>query len=162
MKRDAITGRWLREDPKQRLMRRVSKQTNGCWNWTGRTNIGGYGWIRLNGQVIAHRAAFSLFVSEIPRGKYVLHHCDNRRCVNPDHLFLGDAKSNMLDAKAKGRTWKPKGSLHPMAKLNEASVRAIRALSADGKTQSEIARLFGLVPSTISVVVSRKHWSHVR
>ncbi len=96
----------VRLPAKERLMQAVSIDTNtGCWNWTLSAFKGGYGAFRIdNGkQVSAHRAAYQLLVGPIPEGIHVLHKCDNPRCVNPYHLWLGTHRENMLDKMNKGR-----------------------------------------------------------
>jgi len=76
----------------------------GCWLWTGATMWKGYGAIGYFGKVLrAHRVAWELCVGPIPRGRQVLHHCDNPACVRPNHLFLGTARDNSRDMSAKGR-----------------------------------------------------------
>ena len=82
--------------------------SEGCWLWTGAKNNNGYGMLRRSGtgnqpRVLAHRASWELHRGEIPDGQHVLHHCDNPPCVNPAHLWLGDARANALDMVAKGR-----------------------------------------------------------
>ena len=79
--------------------------TDSCWIWTaalrGKT---GYGAFKLNGKVVdAHRVSYQINIGEIPIGMYVCHSCDNRLCVNPNHLFLGSAKSNWKDGFDKNR-----------------------------------------------------------
>lgn len=79
--------------------------TNNCWIWTaalrGKT---GYGAFKLNGKVVdAHRVSYQINIGEIPQSMYVCHSCDNRLCVNPNHLFLGSAKSNWKDGFDKER-----------------------------------------------------------
>lgn len=76
----------------------------GCWEWTaGRFNTG-YGSFSFRGQNMpAQRFAWLAFVGPILEGSSVLHRCDNRGCVKPMHLFLGDARTNSLDRWAKGR-----------------------------------------------------------
>ena len=90
---------------RQRLQDAITlNETNGCWEWKKSTFKGGYGAITINGkQFSAHRASYECFVGEIPEGLHVLHKCDNPRCINPDHLWVGTHKENMLDKMAKGR-----------------------------------------------------------
>lgn len=94
------------ESPKERLMKHVSvNEQTGCWNWTSVINYSGYGkfWIKPYGQAPAHRAAFEIFLKKKPGQKCVLHKCDNRRCVNPKHLYLGDQAMNMKDRQERKR-----------------------------------------------------------
>lgn len=80
------------------------KGPDDCWEWQRSLNNGGYGRSHFNGkQIKAHRLSFLLTHHEIPEGMLVLHKCDNPKCVNPDHLFLGTHYDNMQDMKAKGR-----------------------------------------------------------
>lgn len=87
----------------QRFWEKVDK-TEECWNWTAATRNSGYGCIKVNGKVQdSHRLSWSLVNGDIQNGLFVLHRCDNRLCVRPDHLFLGTQKDNMRDATSKGR-----------------------------------------------------------
>ena len=81
---------------------------DGCWIWTaGGDRTTGYGRIRIGTrgtlQALAHRVAWELTYGPVPEGLIVCHHCDNPRCVRPDHLFVGTYVDNMRDAEAKGR-----------------------------------------------------------
>ena len=77
---------------------------SGCWIWMRSTASHGYGDFRLNYKLfLAHRASYEAFVGPIPDGMFVLHRCDVKQCVNPDHLFLGTNADNMADKEAKGR-----------------------------------------------------------
>lgn len=79
-------------------------QITGCWNWSGNTSSRGYGRISYKGKYIgAHRGSYIAHKSEIPDGMIVCHTCDNRKCVNPDHLFLGSYSDNTQDMLKKGR-----------------------------------------------------------
>lgn len=85
------------QDVMKRFMDKVLVAENGCWNWTSTLHRDGYGkfWF-IDRQVQAHRVAYELFSGD-SAGEWVLHKCDNRKCVNPKHLYLGDAKQNAKD-----------------------------------------------------------------
>lgn len=92
--------------PLERFWPKVQK-TDCCWEWTGYVMPNGYGTFgrgrAIEGKVYAHRFAYEALVGPIPVGQHVCHRCDNRRCVRPDHLFLGTQRDNMRDMVAKGR-----------------------------------------------------------
>lgn len=92
-----------KENVPNRFWAKVRK-TRGCWIWTGATVRGGYGFFwdgKRNG--VAHRYSYRLKYGPIPKGKIACHKCDNPKCVNPDHLFIGTYQDNELDKYAKGR-----------------------------------------------------------
>jgi hypothetical protein len=131
----------------------------GCWIWLGATNLQGYGHARVNGKLAkAHRLSWSAFNGAIPEGSLVLHKCDTTACVNPDHLFIGDAIDNSLDMLQKGRGNKAVGVANGFAKLTPEQVRTARAYTLTAK---KLAEWFSVSESTIERVRSRKYWSHV-
>ena len=108
----------------------------------------------------AHRAAWMLFRGEIGPGMVVCHKCDVRACVNPDHLFLGTAADNAQDMVTKGRTHR--GERHHTSRLTAAQVIRIKTMLADDRMyMSDIAREFGVSPSTIRAIKAGKTWRDV-
>ena len=146
----------------QRFWNKVNKQAeNGCWEWAAYRDPDGYGGFSLDGKgERAHRASWILEHGSIPDGLHVLHHCDNPRCVNPAHLFLGTQADNMRDKAEKGRAVNnpQPGESHPMSKLTEADIPAIRA---DKRSQRAIAAEYGVSRQQIGRIKNRKRWTHI-
>jgi HNH endonuclease len=139
-----------RPTAEERFLARISRLPSGCWAWD-RTDANGYG--RLNDAGIphlAHRWSYARFVSPLALGDWVLHHCDNRACVNPEHLFVGDHRANMADMVAKGRQ---KGG------LTWDIVRAIRSASTGARgEQRGFARRYGLTTNQVNRVLRGRTW----
>lgn len=136
-----------------------------CWEWTGGLDTNGYGQFYASGRPVGtHRVAFLLARGPIPADLWVLHHCDNRKCVNPDHLFLGTHADNMADMTAKGRRapLRPyKGEANGRAKLTADSVRAIRCRLGEGRQQRAIAREFGISDTVVWQIAHGLKWQHI-
>ena len=146
-----------------------------CWNWNAGTfGEGGYGSFQWapNYSFGAHRAAWILSTdSDVPDGLYVCHHCDNKLCVNPNHLFLGTPQDNSDDCVNKGRRpagfdWVPwesrvRGVQHHSHKLNELCVLDIRFRLAAGASQSGLARDYSVRQCVISQIWFGTTWAHV-
>jgi hypothetical protein len=99
---------------KERFFQKVCEDGSGCHLWTGARNIWGYGRHKINGKTCAaHRTAWELVNGSVPVGLLVLHHCDNPRCVNPAHLYVGTQADNMRDMMARGRRPKSERAVKP-------------------------------------------------
>jgi len=127
-----------------------------CWNWTGCISHG-YGVLKLGGRAGAvrrvHRLSWEVHRGSIPSGLCVLHTCDNRACINPDHLWLGTYRDNNQDAWRKGRN--ARGTRHGHAKLTLSQVIQIYR---SPQSQSKLAKLFGVNPSTVSRIKHKERW----
>jgi hypothetical protein len=132
-----------------------------CWNWQGIKNSNGYGRFSLSDKHrLAHKISFQMFVGEVPEGMNVCHSCDNRLCVNPQHLWLGTQSENLKDASAKGRMFRPdtNGELNGNSKLDWTKVREIRRLVAAGERKSKVAQTFGVAHSTVNFIINNETW----
>lgn len=88
----------------ERFKDKYTVSDNGCWEWTGALGSDGYGRLKVNNKMIlSHRFSYELYKGEIINGLVVCHQCDNRKCVNPNHLWLGTQRDNMIDCVLKGR-----------------------------------------------------------
>lgn len=147
-----------KSDPRKRFEANYTPEPNsGCWLWTGTIGREGYGQIKLNGKLWrAHRLAYELFIGEMPDGLGALHKCDNRQCVNPDHLYAGTTLQNNRDMFARGRA--PLGEAKAQAKLTEAIVRAIRQSTEDHTT---LAKRYGVSRPAVRNARIGRTWAHV-
>ena len=152
---------------------KVDKQgPNDCWEWQGANRGNGYGAMKLDEHVVsAHRIAWTIMNGEIPTSLLVCHHCDNKTCVNPKHLFLGTQADNMRDAYRKGRITLPanradtqfqKGERHPGSKLTDNVVLDIRQIYQGGSvTYRDLSKYYDVDRSLIYQIVKRKKWTHI-
>lgn len=135
---------------------------SGCWLWSGPTVTKmRYGRFQLNAkQQYAHRVSWSLSNGEIPKGQCVLHKCDTPACINPEHLFLGSRRDNMIDKVMKGRQHYGVGT--GGAVLTDQKVSTILYEYACGDTSAlELAARYGVNESTMRSVINGKTWLHV-
>lgn len=148
----------------ERLMARVKKnEKTGCWEYTGSLNGKGYGVLSINKtSVKAHRVSYEEFVGRIPGDLFVLHKCDNRKCVNPKHLFLGTHIENMQDMVRKGRSLRKPGSKQPNSKLKESDISTIRSRLSSGESSKDISVSYSVTRTTISRIKNNKAWTHVK
>lgn len=182
---------YTRIPPEERFWSHVDR-SGECWLWTAGTNTGGYGLLATDSRhhVTAHRFSYSLAHGSIPAGLSILHHCDVRTCVRPDHLYAGTPADNSRDRRVRGRA--PRGDDHPLrlhpelaargeqhgsrlhperlargekhgsARLTVDQVLDIRALYAAGAaSQYELAARYGVDHTNIAHIVHRRSWRHV-
>lgn len=139
--------------------RSVVDEKTGCWLWQRAIRSNGYGALRTEGRTRpAHRIALSVATGvEPPRGIDACHHCDVRRCVNPDHLFFGTRAENMQDCARKGRGNAPSlsGDECPASKLTAAQVAVIRT---DGRSDAIVAKVYGVNKGAITNLRIGKTW----
>lgn len=131
----------------------------GCWNWGAYVGPSGYGDIGLGKRVLrAHRASWAIHYGEIPAGMWVLHKCDNRRCVNPKHLFVGTRYDNIADCVSKRRH--NHGERCNLTKLTLRQVREIKISYESGSyTQRELGKKFNVDQSSIHRIVRGQSWA---
>ena len=144
----------------QRFWEKTQPADSGCIEWTACLNGRGYGQFRPAGQrknLTAHRFSWIAANGAIPEGLCVCHRCDNRKCVNPDHLFLGTFAENSADmvSKGRGKGAKRAGILNPRRKLTEPEVEAIRQSNASLRN---IAEMFGIGKSQVQRIKSGVAW----
>jgi hypothetical protein len=146
-----------------------------CWNWTRAINNKGYGVAYFLGrQTLAHRLSYEVSIGPIPEGMFVLHRCDNPRCINPSHLFAGTQLDNVRDAMAKKRhvyppkndhyrdkSKQPRGSKNPASKLTEETAKEILIERLKGRNFVDLGKEFGVDPSIIADLCRGATWKHV-
>lgn len=124
---------------------------NGCWEYKGTINTNGYGQLSFHGgrRISAHRLSYMIYNGSIPEGMLVCHKCDNKKCVNPKHLFLGTCKDNMEDASEKNR-WPKYSSVKQIRKLSEQQIEDIKDLiGAYGMKVTNVAKIYGVCRDSI-------------
>ena len=161
------------DEIKKRFWKKINK-TKDCWIWKEGCFINGYGQFRVGTKKMkAHRVVFMMINGEIPKNKIICHKCDNPKCVNPQHLFLGTHKDNALDSKNKGRRafglrhgtyTKPhtrcKGEKNGSAKLTKENVIAIR-LQHKNTSVDVLSKNFKISKSQIRNIINYRAWRHI-
>lgn len=143
----------------ERLFWYSSLGENDCIEWTGATNKRGYGILTWEKKVIlAHRLTYETFCEAIPNGMHVLHKCDNPKCINKDHLFLGTNEDNVKDRVNKNRSFFPKGEKNSRAILTENDVLKIRESK---ESYSTLSKRFGVCKSMIGAIKTGQSWRHI-
>lgn len=135
-----------------RFMAKVSPEPNsGCWLWTGGVASNGYGMFWFNGKVdTAPRQSYRMFCGEIVDDLHIMHKCDVKLCVNPDHLSLGTNAENTFDKQKKGRAAK---------KLTPAEVLKMRSMATLSKRK--LAKQFDVDRRMVQFILRGRNWSHI-
>lgn len=149
---------------RRRLYAKRSVSVSGCWKWTGSINKrSGYGHIQFFGaSTTAHRVSWVVHFGAIPDGDSVLHACDNRACINPEHLFLGTDKANADDKIAKGRLRHGHlcGEANTGAKLDQDKAAEIRRRCGAGESTHKVAASLGVDQALVWRVWRGKSWRY--
>lgn len=147
------------------LGRRMRQVPSGCWEWFGCIQSNGYGRMTFRYKTdYTHRWALKSVGIDIPIGMDACHKCDNRRCINPDHLFLGTRLEKMRDCKKKGRIAvgsmlnDRKGNATAVAKLTWDQVRKIRRERPRGAMARESAASLGVTVDNIRKIIAGITW----
>lgn len=143
----------------------IPEPNTGCFLWTGPVNYKGYGFGSFEGiRFGAHRMSYIVHNGAIPKGMLVCHNCDQRSCINPNHLFLGTHQDNTDDMMRKGRHKvidSDRGQLNRFSKLKNEDVLQIRDLGKLGAKAQVIATMFGVTDRNIYDILAEKTWKHL-
>jgi HNH endonuclease len=137
-----------------------------CRIWQGTVNKDGYGVLSWDNDgerySRVHRITWVIHFGPIPNGLWVLHHCDCPGCINPDHLYLGDAQSNMDAKMERGRNVNVTGEDHGCSKFSWKDVSLIRYFLNQGWSCTRLAERYGVTRSAIELIRDWKSWKHVQ
>jgi hypothetical protein len=138
-------------------------KSDGCWEWTGALEYGYGVWAWQGRKWRAHRFSFWLAHGRLAEDAFVCHHCDNKKCVRPEHLYEGDAVTNGADAAARKRMAPQHGAHNPRAKLTDESVLWAREMFTTGQmTLREIANVLGVRScGALHSAIYGRQWKHL-
>ena len=145
-----------------KLFNLLKETETGCWEFIGGRTGGGYGALCIGDGKCkgAHVVAYESWVGDIPKGKFVCHHCDNPPCCNPEHLFLGTPQENKLDEISKGRH--VQGERVGNHKLSEAEVLQIIDLLDKGWSLAILGQKFNVTRQAIHRIKFGLCWRHLQ
>lgn len=139
-------GKDLQLDAKEYFASRSEVKKSGCIEWTGPLKGAGYGQSpqRFGGGRYAHRAMYEACIGPIPNGLCVLHRCDNAKCINLDHLFIGSQLENVLDMhkKARQRGGSMPNEKNPNCRISNRVVSAMRYAYSLGMPIRKISEIY--------------------
>lgn len=170
-----MPNQYISIDPYIRFLSKLTRMPNGCLEYMEGKDKDGYGKFWLNGKTLrAHHAAWFFKHHEMPH-LCVLHKCDNPRCCDPEHLFLGTNADNMADKVSKGRQpsgdamrymeSRHRGSKHFRTKLTEEQVIRIREIAKPLRRKRQwrpqLAAEFGISVHNLADIIARRTWTHI-
>ena len=134
--------------------------SNGCWEWTGSKDGGGYGMAFVDGVMVkSHRYSWEYYFGSIPSGLWVLHKCDNPACINPEHLFLGTNGDNMKDKVKKERQSRLFGDKNGRCVMTKDLVIELRQLYASGKfSYRDLVGRFNISQTQVARIIKKESW----
>ena len=158
MTRKQLVNQW--QSPEERFHKQTDKNhESGCWLWIGAITSNGYGNMKIKGlQIPAHRFSYKFHYGSIPEGLCVLHKCDVRNCVNPDHLFVGTVTDNNRDCMKKGRRPAPIGERHGGTKLTEKQAKEIKYSSL---RNCELAEKYQIGRPAVTQIRNGTNWKYI-
>lgn len=161
-------SRWIKQDrlefhKKSFFDKTFPEPNTGCWLWAGAIMTGGYGFMKYNSDIkSAHRFSFFIHNNDFNPSLCVLHKCDVRCCVNPDHLFQGTYSDNAKDRESKKRGNLKHGIHNGRAKLTDEKVKELRLKWSTGEySQRQLAKEYGVDQAKVWSVLHNKSWKHV-
>lgn len=145
-----------------KLKKHYQISDKGCWEWTGSIDQNGYGVMNIaKKHKRAHRISYECFYGKIPENSFICHHCDNRKCINPEHIYCGDSETNSKDMDDRKRRNALKGEENPRSRLKNDDVLKIRELYKQGVNGVELSKLFNCPHTLIYSIINRKLWRHI-
>lgn len=158
----------------------VKEDKNMCWEWKGVFSKYGKLWLKIDSErkrFTAHRVSYYLSNNIDPLELLVCHKCDNPKCCNPNHLFIGTNRDNVMDMINKGRDWNgkflnefqkntpeliPRGENNGFSKLTNEQVLSIRDTHVNTKiSQYNLGKMYGVSRGTIYAIIHRQTWKHI-
>jgi hypothetical protein len=160
-----VKGPYRTRPPLERFWEKIKRGSpDSCWEWQWNTGNHGYGQFHYKRTPhLSHRMAYEFTYGEIPSGAYVLHTCDNRRCCNPNHLYLGSQLDNGEDASLRQRYPYRKGEKNQKSKLTNAQVLEIIRATGERGSLVKLARKFKVSVTTLySIRTEPRRWAHLK